>query len=52
MQNPTHTYSLTGTFTVTLVITTQFGTDTLVSPNRILVTDLPPIYFPIIMKNH
>jgi PKD repeat protein len=52
MQNPTHTHSLTGTFTVNLVISSPFGTDTLVTSNRILVTNLPPTYLPLIMKNH
>ena len=51
-QNPTHTYSLTGSFAVTLVITGPFGTATTDSPFHILATNVSPTYFPIIMKNH
>jgi PKD repeat protein len=51
VQYPTHTYGLTGSFAVTLVITSPFGTATSDSPFHILVTDLPPTYLPVIMKN-
>jgi Zn-dependent metalloprotease/uncharacterized membrane protein len=37
-QNPVHTYTAMGTYTVTLTVTNQFGSDTAVKTNYITVT--------------
>jgi len=43
-QNPTHTYTAMGTYTVTLIATNEFGSDTMVKTNYITVTiAVPPI---------
>lgn len=43
LQNPTITFTNTGTFNVTLSITNAFGTTTLTKPGMILVTSGPPV---------
>ncbi len=42
IQNPVHTYSSTGTYTVSLTVTGPGGTDTEVKTDYITVNDLPP----------
>jgi len=42
-QNPTHTYTIAGGFTVSLVITGAGGTDTEIGTNYILVSEPPPV---------
>jgi PKD repeat protein len=43
-QNPTHTYTATGMYTVTLIVTGPFGTDTLVKTNYVNYTGGPVKY--------
>lgn len=38
--SPTHTYTNTGTYSITLITTNAFGSDTLIRPNYITVTQL------------
>lgn len=46
VQNPSHTYTIKGTYTVSLVITTSTGcTDTLTIPGAIKVGTLPTVNF-------
>ena len=42
-QNPTHTYTLGGTYTVTLITCNAYGCDTLVNPNMITVNLSPQL---------
>lgn len=41
-QNPTHSYSTVGIFTVTLIVTNSYGTDTETKVDYIIVTDPNP----------
>jgi PKD repeat protein len=41
MQNPTHTYSAAGNYTVSLNVTNEDGTDSIIRPDYITVTNLP-----------
>ena len=43
LQNPTITFTNTGTFNVTLSVTNAFGTTTLTKPGMIVVTSGPPV---------
>lgn len=38
LQNPSHVYHQTGLYTVTLVVTNGFGTDSVVRPNAVAIT--------------
>ncbi len=42
VQNPTHTYTADGTYTVTLIVTNPFGSDTIVFTNFIVVNTSAP----------
>jgi len=41
-QNPTHIYSNSGIYTVTLIVGNEFGTDTIVKENLVFINLLPP----------
>ena len=43
VQNPTHTYLTAGTFTVTLMVTNEFGSDTMIKQNLITVNSAVPV---------
>ncbi|GAB4281289.1 MAG: hypothetical protein Kow0068_05710 [Marinilabiliales bacterium] len=40
-QNPTHTYSTNGTYSVSLIVTNQYGSDTIIE-NNLITVNLPP----------
>jgi len=43
VENPTHTYLTSGTFTVTLMVTNEFGSDTMIKQNLITVNSAVPV---------
>ena len=43
LQNPTHTYLTSGTFTVTLTVDNAFGSDTATKTDLVLVDVIPPV---------
>ncbi len=51
LQNPTHTYALTGTFTVSLTVTGPGGSDTAVRADYIRVSEGFQIYLPLVLRN-
>ena len=51
LQNPTHTYALTGTFTVSLTVTGPGGSDTAVRAGYIRVSEGFQIYLPLVLRN-
>lgn len=50
-QNPTHTYSQNGAYTVTLTVSNGDAFDTKVDQNCVTVADVTPVYLPLISKN-
>jgi PKD repeat protein len=50
-QNPTHTYTKEGSFTVTLTVANAFGTGTLVEADTIAVSE-PRLFLPVVMMKH
>jgi len=51
-QNPTHTYTQNGVYTVTLEVESISGSDTLVVSNFIIVFDIFETYLPLILKDY
>jgi PKD repeat protein len=49
-QNPAHTYTATGTYTVTLTVSNTVGADTVVMPSYVTVVDKRRIYLPLLMR--
>jgi PKD repeat protein len=50
-QDPEHTYQTGGTFTVTLTVSNDIGSDTLILPGLITVEEAERIYLPLVMRN-
>ena len=53
-QNPNHIYTISGTYTVTLLVSNSSGNDTITKINYITVNAPPPeywLYLPAILKN-
>ncbi len=50
-ENPTYTYAITGTFTVSLTASNAFGTDTFIDTFDVIdVDDTPTLYLPAVFK--
>jgi PKD repeat protein len=49
-QNPVHTYTAIGTYTVTLTVSNAQGEDTTAMPSYITVGDKRAIYLPLVMR--
>jgi hypothetical protein len=49
-QNPTHTYTALGTYTVTLTVSNTLGSDAVVMPGYITVVDKARIYLPLVIR--
>jgi uncharacterized repeat protein (TIGR01451 family) len=50
LPSPTHTYGVTGTYTVTLIVTSDWGTDTFEAEFVVNAPPLLDIYLPIVNK--
>ena len=51
VQDPEYTYQTGGTFTVTLTVSNDIGSDTLIQPNLITVQEAERIYLPLVVRN-
>jgi PKD repeat protein len=52
LQSPTHTYTLTGTFTVSLTVSGPGGSDTEVKTDYIAVQEEFNIWLPLVLREH
>jgi PKD repeat protein len=52
-QHPSHTYTATGTYAVTLTVSNELGSDTMVDPDCVTVTEAgkKEMYLPLILKS-
>jgi len=51
LASPAHTYTATGSFTVSLTVTGPAGSDTLSVPDRITVVEPAWLFFPTVLRN-